>query len=505
MISSPDKSLQKRLEALYKELKVVEAIHLTQKILMYRPNPYGDQKRFFEEQNATIRLVKGDNRAGKSVLGVVEAISHSLGYRPWLDENDPLRIVRLPGGKPIPVPNVGRVLAQDFQQAVKQNIWEKVQEWAPRGWYTIKKNPQGVPTEVRWKNGSIWYLMSDEQDDMVFEGTRGHWFWVDEPCGYKKFVALKRGLVDYGGHCWMTLTPLTQPWIADVIDSRAGDPDGEVVALRLRIEDNEISRGGYLEQAAIDSFIADLRPDEKAARVGGEWMHLTGRVFPQWRPVEPFWVRPFKVPDTWPRVCVIDPHPNKPIAVLWAAVTPDEQWFVYRELFDENLTTVEDVAERIKELEAEAKETIAIRLIDPASKERERTSGTNIKDEFGRHGVWCIDAPKRNLNVGINAIREALKLPYEWSEPSLVVFNNCPTVKRNFQRFVWADWRSSRERDLKGPQQKVLAIEDDMIACIRYFLQMGLDYWMLRREQKRLEEMEQEDKRTGEYHLWQTY
>lgn len=491
--------LHKVAEQLYKELKAIEAVYDNRKISTYRPNPVGEQYRFFEAQDATIRLVKGDNRSGKSVAGIVEAIAHSLGCRPWWPKDHPLHVVRLPGGRPIPVPNTGRVLAQTFQQAIKQNIWQKLLEWAPKGAYTVHKNNMGVPDEVKWANGSIWHLMSDEQEDMAFEGTNGHWFWVDEPCGYKKYVALKRGLVDFGGHCWLTLTPLTQPWIADVIDSRAGDPDGEVKVFRFKIEDNEVSKGGFLEQAAIDSFIADLRPDERAARIGGEWMHLTGRVFSEWRAQPPHWVEPFKIPAHWSRVCVIDPHPNKPIAVMWAAVSPDEQIYVYRELFDEELRTVAAVADRIKELEREAEEIVAMRIIDSSSKEHEKTSGTNILAKFASEGLWCVTAPKKNLAVGIDAIHEALEVQYEWGEPRLIVFNICPTVKRNFQRFVWAEWKSSRERDLKGVRQEVLKHEDDFIACIRYILQMNLDYGMLRREQKRAEEMQAEQEREERY------
>lgn len=479
-----------KLKALILHLKSIQAVYETQKICTFRPNRRGEQGKFFSDQGSYIRLVMGDNRSGKTECGMVEAIAHSLGYRPWLSPDDPYYIVRLPGGRPIPVPNVGRIVLQNFKTAIRQNIWKKFLDYAPRGWYTYKKDNQGVPVEVNWKNGSEVFFMSDKQDDMDFEGTWGHWWWGDEPFGYNKYAALQRGLIDKGGHSWLTLTPLSQFWIQDMIEDRAGDPDGEVKKYRFKISDNEISAGGHMTKEAIQRYLADLREDQLGARMGGQWLHMTGRVYKEWEAKPPYWIEPIEIKDTWPRVCIIDPHPRKPVAVLWAAVNPDNQWYVYRELFDDRLVTIEEVANRMKELEGweyDKKrdqwfrtlktEHIVSRRIDSSSKEQERTSGSTVQTEFAAHGISCAVAPKRNAAVGYDAIHKALRFSkYEWDEPQLIVFNTCPTVKRNFLRFVWKEWESSRDRDLKGDRQEVLKHEDDFIDTIRYIFQSGFSY-----------------------------
>lgn len=472
----------------YRELLALEAAYTTQRITFFRPLPKGDQKRFFAAQGKSVRLVLGDNRSGKTECGVVEAIAHSLGYRPWLSVDDPLRIVRLTNGRPIPVPNIGRIIAQDFTQAIRQNIFPKFETYAPKGWYTVRKDTRGIPVEIDWTNGSKVFMMSDDQEDMAFEGTSGHWFWPDEPIGYRKYVALRRGLVDFAGHCWLTLTPLTQPWIADVIESRSGDKDSEVEVFRFSIWDNCVENGGYLTRQAIESFIADLREDEKAARVGGQWMHLTGRIFREWEPRPPFWVPEFPVPRTWPRVRVIDPHPRKPVAVTWLAVSPDDQVCVYRELFDESLVTIHDVAERIKALETDSsgrREPVVMGLIDPSAHARERTSGDSVLKRFASEGVRCLPAPRTNVDAGLDAIHKALKLRADWHEPALVVMNNCPNVKQNFMRYSYEAWASSKQRDLRGERQTVRKTDDDLIDCIRYYYQTGLTYRILANEMER--------------------
>ena len=452
---------------------------LTQRIVAFRPLEHGDQKRFFAEQYRSIRLVVGDNRSGKTECNVAESIAHSLGYRPWLPEGDPLRVVRLSNGRPIPVPNKGVMVCQNAQQAIRQNLFPKFEKYAPRGWYTVRKDNRGIPVSVHWTNGSETHFMSDEQEDMAFEGTAWHWFSIDEPCGYRKYTALRRGLVDFGGHCWLTLTALSQPWIADVIQERANDPDGEVGVYVFTIWDNCDEVGGYLSRQAIESFIKDLREDERAVRVGGKgvFMHLAGRVFREWNPERPYWIEPFPIPRSWPRVLVCDPHPRKPVAMLWLAVNPDDQVFVYRELWDESLVTVRDVARQT--LAVSKDEPIVMRLIDPAAQEHERTSGDSVLRRFAREGIQFMAAKKKNVDAGLDAIHEALKLRADWHEPGLIVFNTCPITKQNFMRMSYEDWVSSKQRDLLGERQTIRKADDDMISCIRYYYQSGLNYKFL--------------------------
>jgi hypothetical protein len=485
-----------KAQDLWCELEAIQVLYATKKICTYRP--IGQQPKFHAEDDATIRLVLGSNRSGKTVAGVVEAIAHSLGYRPWLDEDHPDRIVRLANGEPIPVPNDGRIIAQDYQQAINQTIVPKIQEWAPAGWYTFKRDNRGIPIEVRWKNGSRTYLLSNDQKDMSFEGTSGHWVWGDEPFDYAKYTGLRRGLVDFSGHMWITMTPLSQPWMHDVIYSRANTPNKNgYIAVRLykfSIWDNCIENGGYLRREDIEEFLSDLDEAELEARLYGNFLHLAGRVFKEWEPEPPYWIEPFKIPEKWPRVCVIDPHPRKPVAVLWAAIDPHNRVIVYRDLFDRRLTTIKDVANRIKELEgwkwsdlgnkyAKVPETenIACRVIDDSSKQPDRITGDTVFNRFATEGIGCSLANKKNAEAGYDAIKAALKMRNEWDQPGLVVFNNCKTVKQNFLNFVWDEWATSKQRETKEQKQEVRKNNDDMIDDIRYIYQNRLNNFHLLR------------------------
>lgn len=478
-----------KLREILTELSAYETAFTQQRIVFFKPIPGKGQERFFEHQTDNVRLVLGSNRSGKTVCGVCEAIAHSLGYRPWLPAGHPLRVVRLSNGRPIPVPNVGRVLAENYEQAIRQTIMAKFDEWAPKQLIKrIEKNTRGIPVAIEWQNGSMIYLMSNDQDDMAFEGPAGHWFWCDEPPEYRKYTGLKRGLVDHNGHCWITMTPLSQPWINDSIVARAGDPNSGISMEKFYIWDNCIENGGYLERSAIEAFLGDLREEELEARLHGNFLHLAGLVYKTWEPRPPYWIPEFEIPRSWPRVQFVDPHSHKPLALMWAAISPTDRVFVYRAVYERAIKTVADAAAFIKRVEGwkDSKtpgpdaEPVSLRIIDWSSETHEVTSGTSVRRAFAEHGLLYHKAKKQNAEYGYDKIHEALKLATEWSEPQLVVFNTCAPVKQNFTHFCYDDWATSRQSEIKGPKEGYRSRDDDFIDLIRYYYQHRLSYNMLR-------------------------
>jgi phage terminase large subunit-like protein len=457
--------------------------------------------------------VKGGNRSGKTTCGVMEAIAHTLGYRPWLEEGHPDRVVRLPNGRPIPVPNKGRVVATSFD-AVSQYVWPKFEEWLPEGSVvSIRKNQNQVPVEVEFSNGSIIYFLSHDQKKMAYEGTDHHWLWFDEPPPEFVYNALRRGLIDHGGHAWLTMTPIAEPWIAEVIDARCNLKDSEYRSYNYAIWDNCTVNGGTLTPEDIEDYLGSLRPEERAAREWGEFLHLTGRVFKEWIAEEPYWIPEFFIPPTWPRVCVIDPHPKKPIAVLWLAVSPDNIFYAYRDLFDPELNTVEKVANKIQQLEGwnevavknwemdpdnrsgvryvptPSMEPVALRIIDTSANEEEKTSGSTVKDKFSKRGLPCVNAYKRNKAAGLDSIHDALRIDTDWGSPQLVVFNVCENVKRNFELYIWDSWGSSKKQGVKEDKQEPVKNHDDFIDAIRYVYQMRVSYHGLAKESRRMSKL----------------
>ena len=455
--------------------------------------PIGNQG-LFPSMKKAVRLVFGSNRSGKSVLGIVELIAHALGYRPWLPEDHPDRIVRLADGDPIPVPNVGFHLVENLKTAGTLVFLRKMEEWLPKGEAKIKKNNLGQPVRVEYNNGSVLHVLSQEMGVSAIEGSSGHYASSDEPPRRDMWVALTRGLIDHSGTAWITATPIKASVYMAELMTAALDPKGDYGLISLSIDDNRKSRGGYLDDAAVDRFIKSLPPHEIAARVYGKPAHLAGAVYKMFNAAPPHVIEPFDIPDAWPRIMAIDPAGRKPVAVVWIALSPDNTWYVYRELYTASLVTFKQVALEIKRLEgwdrlktgayihSAFQEPVVLRVIDTSGNMRERTSGMTATQQFGSEGIFLHPAFKSGYIDGVNLICE--KLTYDTTpgsicgSPGLVVFNTCPRTIHEFINFVWVPENESRQGH--APSDKPLKDNDDILDGIRYLAMMGITYRNLR-------------------------
>ena len=149
--------------------------------------------------NYRIRYFSGGNRSGKSTAGFVEDIMLSLGVHPHIKNR---------------VPNRGYVIVQDYENAAKNILEVKLNEWCPPDEIQkIERNQSGAIRRVTFKNGSTWDVLSHDQDMKVFEGFDGDWAHFDEPPPKNIYTAVWRGLTDRGGIMHMTATPLASPWL----------------------------------------------------------------------------------------------------------------------------------------------------------------------------------------------------------------------------------------------------------------------------------------------------
>lgn len=78
---------------------------------------------------------------------------------------------------------------------------------------------------------------------------------------------------------------------------------------------------------------------EKRAKKYGDWHAFEGSVFPEFRPIkfpgEPdnalHVISPFTIPEWWPRILSIDWGKRAMCHAMWAAISPDNRVYVYRE------------------------------------------------------------------------------------------------------------------------------------------------------------------------------
>ena len=471
-----------RLKAIKAKLDKMEKLKKTHPILFFKP--LGNQPKFFSSR-ARNRYVFGSNRSGKSVSGVMELIACSQGVRPWLPKDHPDYIVRLGDGTPMPVPNIGFHLVESLNTSGRMIFINKMKEWLPKEWGKVKTNNLGQPTSVKFTNGSICYVYSQQMNIDALEGPNGHWFSCDEPPKETFWIAIKRGLVDFDGISWITATPLKASYfMAELMTKANEDLTGENHELiSLSIQDNRKSRGGYLPDQAVDSFISDLPPDEVEARVYGRPKHLAGAVYKEFQNAPPYCVDPFKIPLDWPRIMAIDPAERKPLAAVWIAISPDNKWYIYRNLYDDSLRTIKQVADRIKEsenwgqredgswFERAGTEPIAFRVIDTAGNKLERSSGYSISQALRNEDIFVMNATKTDFVGGIDKVRQMLTFDkdFEWTQgPQLITFSTCRQVLHEFGNYIWAPATSQSKATGSDNKDVTHKTNDDCMDCIRY-------------------------------------
>ena len=169
----------------------------------------------------------------------------------------------------------------------------KFHDWLPKRYIKqIKKNAQGVETFWTTDNDSTIEFMSYEQDSEKYEGWDGDVVWFDEPPRYAIYIACWRGMTDRGGKMFFTMTPLKEPWIKEKVWDKRKHANSLVDGFIFSTYDNI----GYgLTKKNVQQYENELTNDEKTARIHGQFLHLSGRVYKEFQ-YEVHACEPFKIP-----------------------------------------------------------------------------------------------------------------------------------------------------------------------------------------------------------------
>ncbi len=396
-------------------------------------------------------VIQGGNRSGKSNWLITQIISLLLGYEAWSGR-------KLPFTPPVK----GRLFGEDWTHQVGQVLMPIIKETIPMDEIvSTKKNNQGIQYLWEFRNGSTLEIMTYEQDTDHVEGWSGHFVGFDEPPPRDKYIAMRRGLVDYDGIFLMSMTPLKEPWIFDeVVNSKEN-----VLSLTVDIRENP-----YLSEEAIVKFEAVLTDDEKESRLHGKWQHLQGLVYKEFdRGLHV--IEPFKLTHRFTYFAAIDFHPRTEHAVILVAVDKRNNMYVVDEIFAHG--TAEDIASWI--ITWHRKNMLDTVLIDALSKgdsNRGKTTFDIISDLLWLHQI-LLETGSKDLDSGVREVQDALLGPNKM--PSLFVFPHCERTIFEFTHYIWADWKRgiAQERTAKQtPRSK----DDHMLENIRRLLLLPAEY-----------------------------
>jgi hypothetical protein len=387
------------------------------KILTYRALPEAGR---FHAVGAKYRWFFGGNRSGKSEANIgYDLCSFALGVHPF--RRTPRRAVAW-------------AIAPTWEMVGKILWQEKIKAYLPAGrisgvvWHNKGAD---IPKELLLDNGNRIELKAFEQGRVVFQGRAIDAIYCDEQCEHDAaaiFDELRMRLVDSGGFLAWSATPLiAQEWL----EARDRDPGPEDAVFHADLEDNRLSRGGYLADAEIDALIASWPEEVQETRIRGRFAAFLGAVYKTFRR-DIHVVAPFALPADAERYRAIDLGFNNPFVCLWLArVGPDRRWVVYREHYA-------------------ARESLAwhagrIQAASAGDRYVATWADHDAQDvfELRQLGVETLPA-KKDVRLGIELVQAKLKVQKD-GRPQLTIFSTCPQTIREMIAYRWREGTAVRD------------------------------------------------------------
>lgn len=416
------------------------------------PQPATSQVRALRMLGTRETCFFGGNRCGKTVLARLLAVCFALGgdhpaVRMLLEANG-ITDWDIPDGP-------GEVFMVALtSDASREYHREEIADLLPPGaqhWHN--RNGKGVAyvkidVPGYEKKARIWFKSCDA-GRRAMQGSSVRLVIFDEEPPEDVYNEAKMRVLDQAGRIVLSMTPLMgQTWVYHKL---AQTPETE----QKRCHWLDITDNPHLPEGEAEAVLAAYDDAEREARQSGRFITLEGRIYTKWmRSVHV--CEPFVIPEDWPRFRGIDFGTRNPFCCLWAAMSPDDVLYVYREYYQPEKTVNEHAGVMLS-----YKESIAKTWADP---EDPGAIKTLRKD----HGM-VVQYAKKDVRKGIDKVKSRL-VSRRIGGPGLVVFRTCSRLINEFENYVWLPESKRGEDPADRPWKK----DDHGMDAVRYIV-MGVD------------------------------
>lgn len=431
--------------------------------------PYPKQGEGLAQFTSEIKIfgVLGGNRSGKTEEGAFIAVAWALGKDFFKGEPAWEYVKDLPIPEP---PNNIWVVGLDFP-TLRDVIWgQKLRSgrnhpgMLPRD--PVVCDPKDGDFLAKFGNGSQITCKSADSGPEKFQGASVDLVWIDEEPEESVYNECYQRTIDCAGRICITLTPLTDinsgvrtPWVFDLYEEyRRGAKDVKFVQLSLL--DNP-----YVPQAEKDKAIEFWAGHyEERARLYGEFIRKSGLVYPMWNRTQHV-VRPFGIPREWPRYVSIDPAASGVTAVLWAAIDPHDNIYLYKEYYEKDLI-ISDHAKNIKI--RTAGDPVDIWLIDPFFGRQKNAETHKTNTQLYREAGLPVRQPEVGDDYGLNVSREYLNATTQLNSrhPALYIFDGLRAFENEIEHYTWDFFQAGEQKGLS--KDKPRKAHDHLMNAMQY-------------------------------------
>lgn len=403
-------------------------------VALYKP--LGSEQRAFHKSLANVKWIFGGNQSSKTYTNMMDLTLLLLGLHP---------IRHRPKG-------THWVCIESWEQ-VRDILWEEnLKEFipshviAPGG---IEYGQHKIPKRVFFKNGHRLEFKAFNQGRELFQGRAIDSIYCDEQCHHDFqgiFDEMQARLLKKDGFLSWGMTPIKpQPELEERIEDL---PDTDET-FKINLNDNRISRGGYIPDKRIDEKIAQWPEETQATRIAGEFASFFGAVFKTYsRQIHV--IKPFRIPREWRKYRAFDFGFTNPFVCLWLAKDKDENWYVYREYYQAQT----GIQEHIRNVKLLSKgESYVADIADPEDAE--------ARSEMRKAGIETKLA-RKNIDRGIELVQSKFKIKDD-GKPSLVIFRTCRNTCREIPGYHYGKGSST-----KNPADIPVQKDDHTIDALRY-------------------------------------
>lgn len=192
------------------------------------------------------------------------------------------------------------------------------------------------------------------------------------------------------------------------------------------------------------------------------------KVYPTWDESVHL-VEPFVIPEDWTRIHTVDPGLANPCGMLWIAIDPENNWWVYREFYKKEMSIrgKDQLASIVRILEG--KEKIDLRVLGHDAFARRADDKRCQHDTWNEEGFYFRQA-NRDRASGIGLVKELLRFIPELGKvsgnPKLRVFNTC--IKFRWEIGKWKRKKQTEQTEgKKNPAEDPEEKDDHLMDALR--------------------------------------
>jgi hypothetical protein len=263
------------------------------------------------------------------------------------------------------------------------------------------------------------------------------------------------------------MTPVDgMTWVFDDIYNKGKDGDDpDIEIIEVSIHDNP-----YVSEVAAQRILGSYGTDERKARESGLFIELGGRVFKEF--AKETHVIPYVLPPRdWEWYCSFDHGYNNPTAILWHAVSPENNVITFSEHYQSEMTVKEHAAV-FHSRNAAFGRVPDIVCGDPAMHQRSGISGTSIVQEYAEHGVYiATEGIPRDVQAGVNRMTQYLRLNPD-NKAHWNITENCNALINELLRLRWQTWATRKGEFENNKKEKIHKKDDHAADSSRYFFTM---------------------------------